>query len=95
MKRARDYLERLSERLELPRTVTAGLPQTVMSGFREISIDQQQGLVAYSETEIVVAVSFGSVCVTGAGLRIRLMKEGRIIIVGDMDKVEFLRGSPV
>lgn len=95
MKKARDYLERLSERLELPRTVTAGLPQTVISGFREVSIDLQQGLLAYSETEIVVAVSCGSISVTGAGLGIRLMKEGRITITGDIDRVEFQRGSPV
>lgn len=94
MKNAREYLEKLSEQLDLPRSVAAGLPQTVISGFREVSVDMQQGLLAYSETEIIVAVSFGCVVITGSGLRIRLMKQGRIVIVGEIDKTEFRRERP-
>lgn len=93
MRKAREYLERFSERANLPRTVTAGLPQTTINGFREISIDLQQGLLAFSDTEIIVAVPLGRIAVCGAGLGIRLMKEGRINIVGDIDKVSLLRGE--
>ena len=93
MKKAKVYLERISRRMELPAAVTAGLPLTTVNGFGEISIDLQQGLLAFSDTEIIVAVSQGQIVVTGAGLHIRLMKEGRITIVGDIDKVTFVRSE--
>jgi len=91
MKKPREFLQRFAARTDLPSVVVANLPQTTVSGFFELAIDLQKGLVSYSETEIIVAVSLGQISVCGNRLRIRLMKEGRIKIIGDIDKVEFHR----
>ena len=89
MKKVKSVLERISEKLDLPRTVVAGLPQTIINGFGEVSIDLQRGLLDYSDTKIVVAVSIGKITVSGSELQIRLMKEGRITVVGKISDVSF------
>ena len=93
MKKMREYLQQFAAKTDLPSTVVAGLPQTVINGFHEAAIDLQCGLESYSNTQIVVAVSTGKVSVSGANLRIRLMKEKKIIVAGDIEKVEFLRNG--
>lgn len=94
MNKTRKILESMSERLVLPRTVAAGLPQTVVNGFGEVTIDLQQGLIAFSETEIVVAVPLGNISVVGTGLNIRMMKERAITITGGIQKLEFSGEKP-
>lgn len=87
MKRPRQYLEHLSEKVDLPRTVLAGLPQIEINGFGEVSVDLQHGLVAYSDEQIIVSVSLGQVEISGTKLSIRLMKEGKLIVVGEISGI--------
>ena len=93
MKKPKQYLEQISDKLLLPRQIVANLPQIEISGFSEVSIDLQKGLLEYSQERIKVAVSLGTVTVEGANLYIRLMKENRITIVGDIDGVLLHRGE--
>lgn len=87
MKKPGKYLEKISEKLLLPRQIIAGLPQIEINGFSELSVDLQQGLLEYSNSRICVAVKCGTVAVEGEGLYIRLMREGRISIVGTIKSV--------
>lgn len=87
MKKPGKYLEKISEKLLLPRQIIAGLPQIEINGFSELSVDLQQGLLEYSNSRICVAVKCGTVAVEGEGLYIRLMREGRICIVGTIKSV--------
>ncbi len=93
MKRPRQVLERISEKVDLPRTIVAGLPQIEVRGYSEVLVDLQQGLVAYSNTEIIVAVSLGQVVIKGNRLTIRLMKESRIVVAGDIESLTLVRGN--
>ena len=87
MKKTGEYLEKISEKMLLPRQIVANLPQIEINGFSEISIDLQQGLLEYSQTNISVAVSLGTVAVEGKDLSIRFMREGRITVVGEIYSV--------
>lgn len=91
LQKGKKILEWISEKIEMPRNVVAGSPQAVIDGFREVTIDMQKGLMSYSQKEIVVAVSLGCVAVSGENLRIRVMKEGAISIVGDIEQVSLKR----
>ncbi len=81
----------LAERADLPLRIAADLPQIALDGFRQISIDLHRGLLSYSDTQIDVAVSVGIVSVHGSGLRIRLMKERRIVLCGEIAELVFTR----
>lgn len=87
MKDPRRYLSKLSGKLDLPAHIAAQLPYISIDGYRKVSIDMQKGLLSYSDTEIVVAVPMGEVCVQGTNLQICLMKEGKITIDGEPQAV--------
>lgn len=76
-----------ARRMDLPAEVFAALPQITLTGFDEITVDLQQGLLSFSDTEIAVRVALGRVVVLGDELRIVLMKEGRISVRGRIDSV--------
>jgi sporulation protein YqfC len=84
-------LSAFAEKTDLPGQIVAHLPYMTVTGFGEISIDLQQGLVSYSDAEIVVKVSLGTVCVQGSGLHITLMRDGRITIRGELTGVILCR----
>ena len=90
MKRIKKSLLRVAERFDLPQNVIAHLPQIQVNGNNEVSIDLQQGLLAYSKTDILVAVPMGKIAVIGKNLHIRLMREKNIVIGGTILKLEFL-----
>jgi len=91
MKSPRTILTKLSQQMDIPSHISAGLPYTTVQGFHEISIDLQRGLLAYSQTEISVAVPMGAITISGVNLHIRLMREGRITVCGDIENIGFSR----
>ena len=80
-----------SEASDLPLRVAAGLPQIALDGFHQISVDLLDGLLSYSDTQIELAVSLGKISVRGNGLRIRLMKEHRIVLSGEITELVLSR----
>lgn len=91
MKKTRDLLKGLSHTLDIPVAVGAHLPFLTVQGFEEITIDLQKGLLTYSSQEISVAVSIGVVIVNGENLCIRYMKEGKIVLCGDIKGIMLSR----
>lgn len=91
MKGLRNFFAELSDRLDIPCAITAGLPCAVIDGFCSVSVDLQKGIISYSESEITVAVSLGRIVISGADLTIRLMKQERIIVAGRIQSVSLIR----
>lgn len=87
MNRMQKLAARSAHRVDLPAAIIAALPQITLTGFEEITVDMQQGLQSFSEKEIVVRVTMGTVIIRGSDLRIVLMKEGRIAVCGQIDEV--------
>ena len=93
MKKLKKVLTAISEGADLPGYIAAHLPYLTATGFGEVSVDLQQGLVSYADTEIVVRVSLGLVSIRGYDLRISLMREGRITVKGRICDVHFSEES--
>ncbi|MDO4846280.1 MAG: YabP/YqfC family sporulation protein [Oscillospiraceae bacterium] len=81
----------LSEEADLPLRIAGGLPQIALDGFERVSVDLQRGLLSYSDTQVEIAVPAGTVCVCGSDLRIRLMKENRIVLSGAITELHLRR----
>lgn len=75
---------------ELP-VSAAGVPEIVLTGFGEVIVEQQRGLLAYAPEEVVVALPSGRVSVSGSGLRIVRMKERQIVLRGEIAGVRLER----
>ncbi len=79
---AEKLLTKASQRLDLPVDVVAGMPKVEIVGQQEFSMEPHDGLMAYSQTEILVTSKIGPIAVTGQNMTIKLMNQERIVIVG-------------
>lgn len=84
MKRLQNKFASILAGGDIPEEAMLTLPTVSVAGLRHIAIEPQNGLVAYSKESITVAVSYGTVCVSGENLNITLMRNGRMEIRGDI-----------
>lgn len=93
MKRGREMLTKLSQKLELPLDIAVGVPHIEINGFGECSLDCHTGILEYEKHEIVVAVNIGVVTIQGCGLELRLMQKERLTVTGEIHAVFFSGGT--
>ena len=91
MKNPRDLLIHAQQTMDIPGQATPLEAVTAVTGTREVAIDRQKGLLAFSDAAILTAVPGGQVEVEGEGLGIVLMKERRMVIRGRIRRVTFHR----
>ena len=82
MKKVVKLLEQVSDKLELPADVIAGVPRIELIGAEQCSVEPHKGLLEYTAEQIVVATSLGDVAVLGENLQIKKMNLQRITICG-------------
>lgn len=66
----------------LPTAYLTGLPDIRVIGMRDVYIEAHRGLLAYSETEILVKASDRTLSVTGSGLTLRGITMREVHIAG-------------
>lgn len=81
-------LAEASQRLELPVDVLTGVPRVEIIGQNEVSMEPQEGLLAYSSSEILINSRVGPVTILGQGMTIKLMNQERIVISGTISCVQ-------
>jgi len=92
MKIAGKLLLAVSQRLDLPAEVSAGLPKMELTGSAQFSMEPHKGLLEYAQNRITVAAGNGSVTVLGEDLTIQLMNQSRITVIGTIQAVELNGG---
>jgi len=88
MREAEKMLFNLSQRLSLPGDILTAAPRIEIIGQQELSLEPHEGLLEYSETVIKIKSRIGPVCLLGQNMRIRLMNQGRIEIIGFLTGVQ-------
>ena len=87
MKQARTLLESAAQRMDLPADVLAGLPRIELTGFSQFSVEHHRGILEYTADAVTVAVSVGSVRVTGRDLTITLLNRDYVVVRGALEQV--------
>ena len=77
-------LERTAEVFDLPGDVVAGLPRIEITGSRELRMENHKGILAYGTEEIHINGGKLIVRVQGAGLELRAMNAGQLLITGEI-----------
>ena len=95
MKNRRKGLERMSEMLEIPGQVIAGMPKLAMSGNRHLHIESHNGVLEYDRDLIMINGGAMILKIHGAELEITSMNADELLITGNISKFEFepLRGA--
>lgn len=79
----------LAEKLELPTEILPGTPSLTLTGGRSALVEGHRGLLEYSEERVVLALKRGKISISGAGLRLRAMNAGELVVSGRIDTVEW------
>ena len=77
-------LERTAQMFDLPADALAGLPRLELVGDRELRMENHKGILAYGTEEIHINGGKLIVRVQGAGLELRAMNAGQLLITGEI-----------
>ncbi len=91
MKRTGDWMQRLTDGLDLPGESLPGQPLVEISGESRVLIENHGGVTAYGREEICVKVKFGSIQIRGSGLELARMTRQQLIVCGKIDAVTLCR----
>ena len=79
---AQNWMQALSNRLDLPTDVLTGLPRMELIGSELFRLEPHQGLLEYDHNRICVASRIGRILICGSELRITLMNVTQITVGG-------------
>lgn len=89
-----DFVRAASEKLGIPPEILSGLPVVELTGDAAVLIEQHRGISAYSEQTVCIKANFGTVCVEGEGLTIRMMDREKLIVYGMIRALRLERRKP-
>ncbi len=89
MRRGRDFIEALSEKLDIPRESLPGGFALALSGEREMTVWGCRRILSYDEGEIAVLVGKRTLHVKGKSLFCSAFGEGAVTVTGEIDTLFF------
>ncbi len=91
VKRDEGYrLERLTERLSLPRDIVYGECLITMTGNTELMVENYRSICLFEEGRIIIALKRHKLCIEGKRLEILYYREDEIRIRGCIEQLQFL-----
>lgn len=93
MKAKGEWMQRLTEGMDLPAESVPGLPLVEISGEKRVLIENHRGVTQYGRDQICVRVRYGLVSVRGCELELARMSRERLVICGRIDSVSLIRRS--
>ncbi|MFA1820450.1 sporulation protein YqfC [Virgibacillus oceani] len=76
--------------LALPSDVVLGLPRITIVGDLHVYIENHQGLITYSETELKLKSNKGYIQVKGSSFVLKMMLPEEILLEGMIKEVTFI-----
>jgi len=80
----------LTSALELPKEVVMNLPLITIIGNEDLTIENFKGILEYSEERVRINTSTGIVRVEGKKLQLKQITSDNIVVVGAIDKLDFV-----
>ena len=92
MKRRGSFLQRLTEAVDLQVEPIPNIPLVELAGDRRVLIENHGGVCEYDAQQIRVRLSYGQLCICGAGLELAHMNCENLVISGRIDSITLNRG---
>lgn len=93
MNKRKMFIERIPFLMDLPTEPLPGLPLVELVGEHRVLVENHCGVIGYGCNEIRVKVSYGQLCICGSDLRLACMTKHQLVITGQIDTVNLIRGS--
>lgn len=82
-------MEKVAEKLDIPKELALQLPRLILTGHRELYIENYRGILEYTDTLIRIATSSKNVKVCGNALGIKSIASEEITLEGNIQSVQF------
>lgn len=82
--------ETISDALELPKDTFLNLPRIILTGSREVYIENYKGIIEYTDTLMRLNTGARLLKITGTGLGIVSIGADDITVGGEISSVEFV-----
>lgn len=89
VKTKRDFKERFTEMLELPKEIVLNMPKLTMLGNGDLIIENYKGILEYDEGVIRINTTSGTIKVAGQDIYIKEITAENIMIYGNIMSLEF------
>ncbi|AOY77556.1 sporulation protein YqfC [Clostridium formicaceticum] len=89
MKKNEEIKKSLAEILELPKDIILDIPKITMVGNLQIYIENHKGIIEYSSNRVRINTKSGVLRIIGKNLLLKNIILEEIIIVGEIQQVEF------
>ena len=82
---------RFNELLEIPKEVYSNVPNIILTGFEEMIIENNKGILEYEDYFIRVNTFIGIININGINLKLEKMTEDNLKIKGKIEKIDIER----
>lgn len=89
MKKTQEIKKSLAEILELPQDIILDIPKITMVGNLQIYIENHKGIIEYTKSRIRINSKSGILRIIGNNLVLKSILTDEIIIIGEIQEVEF------
>ena len=83
--------KRINEFLEIPKEVYSNIPNIVLTGFEEMIVENNKGILEYEDYFIKIDTDIGIINIHGFNLKLEKMTEDNLKISGKIEKIEIER----
>ena len=81
----------LNEFLEIPKEVYSNIPNIILTGFEEMIVENNKGLLEYDNYFIKIDTDIGIINIHGLNLNLEKMTEDNLKINGKIENIEVER----
>lgn len=82
---------KINELLEIPKEVYSNVPNIILTGFEEMIIENNKGILEYEDYFIRVNTLIGIININGINLKLEKMTEDNLKIKGKIEKIDIER----
>ena len=83
--------KKLNELLEIPKEVYSNIPNIILTGFEEMIIENNKGILEYEDCFIRINTHIGIININGFNLKLEKMTEDNLKIRGEIEKIDIER----
>ncbi len=81
--------EKFSDMWGIPKDIIMDLNRLIVTGNREIYIENHRGILKYTDTEILIKTHYGVLSVCGKDLKIEHIRTADMLILGYFEKIGY------
>ena len=82
---------KINELLEIPKEVYSNVPNIILTGFEEMIIENNKGILEYEDYYVKVNTFIGIININGINLKLEKMTEDNLKISGKIEKIDIER----